>query len=139
MCAEPKALGQAGFAPDTTSARLGVSWPTGASGSARQRWSATTRAKTASPRKARRSLSAAGACSLAHDRWVRARVSSSPSRNACPSCAPNAGPGPAWSVNRAGAAAPSYSGRYLRNTRVALVPPKPNALLSATSTSCFRA
>ena len=30
-------------------------------------------------------------------------------------------------------------GRYFRNARMAFVPPKPNALLSATSTSCLRA
>jgi len=29
--------------------------------------------------------------------------------------------------------------RYFRNARMAFVPPKPNALLSATSTSCLRA
>jgi hypothetical protein len=33
---------------------------------------------------------------------------------------------------------PAY-GRYFRNARMAFVPPKPNALLSATSTSCLRA
>ena len=33
---------------------------------------------------------------------------------------------------------PGY-GRYFRNARMAFVPPKPNALLSATSTSCLRA
>jgi hypothetical protein len=33
---------------------------------------------------------------------------------------------------------PGY-GRYFRNARIAFVPPKPNALLSATSTSCLRA
>ena len=33
---------------------------------------------------------------------------------------------------------PSY-GRYFRNARMAFVPPKPNALLRATSTSCLRA
>jgi len=34
--------------------------------------------------------------------------------------------------------APCYA-RYLRNASVAFVPPKPKALLSATSTSCLRA
>jgi hypothetical protein len=33
---------------------------------------------------------------------------------------------------------PGY-GRYFRNARMAFVPPKPKALLSATSTSCLRA
>ncbi len=90
---------RARLAPDTTSARCGVRRPTGAPGSARQRCSPTTRPRTASPRNARLSLSAAGACSFAQDRWVSACARSSASAKACPSRAPKASAGSSGSVN----------------------------------------
>src|SRR5689334_14060097 len=48
-------------------------------------WSVTTRPSTASPRNSRRSFDASPGDSATHDRWARARCSSSESANWCAS------------------------------------------------------
>ena len=94
---------RARFSPETSAARRGVSTPTGSSGAAASRRSATTRASTASPRSASRSLSGEPGFSFVKDRWVSACRSSSGSRKGWPRRAPSTPAGSGSALNAASA------------------------------------
>ena len=132
---------------ETIAARRTVSGPGPAVGSCRTKSSATTRPRTASPRKASVSLCGAGGCSCAYEGCVRAWSRRSgaavrPSRDARAARALPLGllrtsVRAARLVGRRGRGA--TQARQRRNASVALVPPNPKPFDSAASTSTFRA